>query len=309
MSEDFYNAALNSHDNSNQVVHYEKETSFKDIYIVFDSKYRNTHNRLRYNGMQFNIINLVDRSTAGNGQVKVSNGFSNIIEMELNGDFYYPQQSYGYSASNAGIYYHKEIVMAISRLSTHGYTDSSDNAYQFRLRIHDTTAKPMLLKPVSNCTSNANKVIFRNNVTFDDVDINFRLPVEKWTPDDDIYNVTITYANPVTLTVNTSVNGSGDSGHGFTSAVDAISFINFTSGLSAFNSQNQDSVVYTERVYVVTQTGATTFTVPIDMSGDIASDAGKPTTVNVYVESRRMRIPIRFRAINGQTTNCLTAIM
>lgn len=283
------------------------ELSFLDIYCMIDSKYRLPYQRIGNYGFAFDTTNK--NATTTNGEIYIPAELSEVVMIELMGEFAFPAQYTGSAGNNLSLYYHNEVVMSMRTLDSHGYCGANHDRFMFRCKIVNNTARPMLLKPVSNSPNDSCRIIFRTPVNISRLEFAFRLPNEMWQPDDDILTVTIAYTNPVELTVVSTALLSGSDGHRFTTASDAISFIDFDSTTPDYRKADINSITGPDRTYLVTVIDPNTFTIPLDFTGAIATDPQRPTRINIYVESRRIRFPLRFRRLHNFTTNKLVGVM
>lgn len=280
---------------------------FVDLYFVLDSKARDSTSRLINGGYVFRFSNIA--GIAQQSEIRLADEPVNIVELEVTGEFMYPMEFLG-EVAHIGYYLHNEVNMQIRELITHGYNDSVAN-FQFRFAVGSTISRARLhLMPVLNAGASSGKIVLRNTVSISSLSFVFRTPSRFARPDDDILTVSITYANPVVLTVMIAPNRAGESGHHFTDASDCISFMNFSAPATpGYNSNTFDSVVYKETMYQVTVIDATSFSIPLDFSGAIAADPARPTYTNLFVETRRIRVPMRMRVLRTYSTNHLNAIM
>lgn len=281
---------------------------FVDLYFVLDSKARDATSRLVNGGYVFRFSNIA--GIAQQSEIRLADEPVNIVELEVTGDFNYPKDYVAGGALDVGYYLHNEINMQINEFRTHGYNDAVSN-FQFRFAIGTALSRSRLqLKPVSNAGATAAKIVLRNTVSISSLSFVFRTPVRLARPEDDILTVAITYASPVVLTVMTAANRAGESGHNFIDESDCISFMNLiVPSTPGYNSNSYDSAVYRETMYEVTVIDPTSFSIPLDFSGAIASDPARPSYTNIYVETRRLRIPMRMRVLRTYSTNHLQAVM
>ena len=281
---------------------------FVDLYFVLDSKARDPVSRLVTGGYVFRFSNIA--GIAQQSEIRLADEPVNIVELEVTGDFPYPMDYVAEGAADIGYYLHNEVNMQIRELMTHGYNDAVAN-FQFRFAVGASLSRARLqLKPVSNGGATSAKIVLRNTVSISSLSFVFRTPVRLARPEDDILTVAITYANPVVFEIVIAPNRAGESGHRFTTASDCVSFMNFVvPSTPGYNSAAYDSVVYRETMYQVTVIDPTTFSIPLDFSGAIAADPARPTYTNIFVETRRIRIPMRMRVLRTYSTNHLQAVM
>jgi hypothetical protein len=309
---DYQSRVINRRDHTNQLIENlprNGNLGFVDLYFVLDSKSRDSVSRLIDGGYVFRFSNI--SGIAQQSEIRLADEPANIVELEVTGEFAYPMDYVAEDAVDVGYYLHNEINMQIRELMTHGYNDAVAN-FQFRFTKGRLLGRNRLqLMPVSSSSTNSAKIVLRNTVSISSLSFVFRTPVRLARPSDDILTVQITYTDPVIFTVMIAPNRSGESGHEFTNAsADCISFMNFVvSSTPGYNSAAYDSVVYRETMYQVTVIDPTTFSIPLDFSGAIASDPARPTFTNIFVETRRIRIPMRMRVLRTYSTNHLNAVM
>lgn len=308
---DYQSRVINRRDHTNQLIENlprNGNLGFVDLYFVLDSKTRDPVSRLIDGGYVFRFSNI--SGIAQQSEIRLADEPVNIVELEVTGDFAYPIENPPLGTLHIGYYLHNEINMQIRELMTHGYNDAVAN-FQFRFAIGEEISRDrLILKPVSNSSTNSAKIVLRNTVSISSLSFVFRTPVRLARPEDDIYTVQITYTSPVRLTVMTAANRAGELGHNFTDGVDCVSFMNFIlPSTPGFNSNSYDSIVYRESPYAITTIDEISFTIPLDFSGAISTDPARPTYTNIFVETRRLRIPMRMRVLRTYSTNHLNAVM
>lgn len=230
----------------------------KNEYIVFDSRWRDTSKIF----WQWNI-NASSVAQAGSAMINTQD-FQNIYEMEIF-EFDFPLTP---ESDN----YYDMITLEIRELNKQGYYSAGNYRYHFsfrpknngnRLRLIPIVNKIKFSKPINNIQNF--QFIFRN-------------PHDVITPPRDVFTVVHTPgSNPAEFTTVDAAPHNMQSG-------DLAIFDNFVSTSTALN-----DAITEEKGYIITKTGATSFTINVNTTGFSGGDK-----VVLYTAYARSVIHMRF---------------
>lgn len=252
-----------------------QEIGFKDAYLQFDTRYRNTtYTQIDNVGKWQWVVSSVPFVSTETG-VGVVFPIDNIMEMEIS-PFNIPQD-------NTYPNYYNQVSLFIEEFNTQAVMGSEGTRYHW---LFDTT----------NMGSYTKLTPTRRNFTFKDpiktignMTFVFRWPFQVVPFNLDRMDATLVpNSNPAqwvtALPHNINTN-------------DPVYFTNVDTGDTTLNEQ-----INTVDGLQITKVDAFTFTVPVDFS-----TVGTAIFTNVYFGSKRILIPIRFRCISyGKITNYMS---
>lgn len=225
----------------------------KRNYFVLDSRYRTLDN----DGTKYLAWNHVNNVTKAQGTVNTIGVLRDIVEMKV-----YPiRLPYNQTAEND----FKRVTMLVEEFSAQSFIGHENRRFHFVFDV-EVEGDWIRLNPYYH-----NNGVFRFNkpiTQFDTVRITFGSPLNSIVLDTDRLNASNTYVSTAVLT--TVVNHKLSSGN-------SIVIEDFNT-----NSPVNDAVVIAlmNTTHIITKTGATTFTIPVDTSSIVTVLTGSIDVVN-----------------------------
>jgi len=252
-----------------------QEIGFKDAYLQFDTRYRNTTYTQIDNVGKWQWVVSSNPFVSTETGVGVVFPIDNIMEMEIS-PFNIPQD-------NTYPNYYNQISVFIEEFNTQAVMGSEGTRYHW---LFDTTN----MGSYTRLTPTRRNFTFKDPIkTISNMTFVFRWPFQVVPFNLDRMDATLTpNSNPAEWTTALPHNINTN---------DPVYFTGVDTGDVTLNGQ-----INTPDGLQITKIDSFTFTVPVDFS-----TVGTPIFTNVYFGSKRILIPIRFRCISyGKVTNYMS---
>lgn len=255
--------------------------------VIFDSKSRNYVGTTLRNGFEMNIAEWA-RDTRGDIVVPgYRNDSTTVKAVEIDNVILMPAPKQTVVIPL--------VTVALTDMNFDKFITSNNSGGHFLLHLSAQGSNAYLGCP-KHVTCTDGRVIYelKKPLRLSRFNFIFYNLSKQLTFNDDFIEFTITYSNPVTLTmlVNGSTCGDVGSVHNIANG-DLVSFADFRSATRSYiSSELPDSLIYKENTYAATWVSDVEITLPLDFTA-LSADETKPSTTVLYVEKNRFFIPLK----------------